>query len=295
MKHIRQRSPYEDSWAPSGNNYFRSAPAFGQSPRPDRTIRFDCFRAGPCHSGAASDDRSDVCLPLILSLTVSQETILAAGTSRELPRKGAGELDAQCGDRVGSVAFGVDWGFRGVGSEGASRSGWPGGSDKGGGNPAPLGNQESVGCDGQRGVMMESAPATAFVMPKPDRLFKFLIVPLNAPAAWLGRQVVTGPHQVVGWNVSLELVAAPAEHGRRSWSGLRSRPCGECRHEHLRGGRLVADRGVRPDGVVVPSPALDDDLGLAQRVKDLSVEQFVAQACIEAPDEPVLPGLPGAM
>ena len=33
--------------APSGNNYFRSAPAFGQSPRPDRTIRFHCSRTEP--------------------------------------------------------------------------------------------------------------------------------------------------------------------------------------------------------------------------------------------------------
>ncbi len=37
---MRAKGPY-------GNNYFSSAPAFGQSPRPGRTIRFDCFRAGP--------------------------------------------------------------------------------------------------------------------------------------------------------------------------------------------------------------------------------------------------------
>src|SRR5438552_9349966 len=79
------------------------------------------------------------------------------------------------------------------------------------------------------------------------------------------------------------------EHGRRSWSGLRSRPCGERWHEHLRGRSPVADRGMRPDGVVVPSPTLDDDLGLAQHVEDLAVEQLVAQARIEALDEAVLP------
>ena len=70
---------------------------------------------------------------------------------------------------------------------------------------------------------------------------------------------------------------------------MRSRPCGERRHEHFRGGRLVADRGVRSDGIVVASPALDDDLGLSQRVEDLAVEQFVAQAGIKALDEAVLP------
>jgi hypothetical protein len=44
-----------------------------------------------------------------------------------------------------------------------------------------------------------------------------------------------------------------------------------------------------PDRVVVPPPALDDDLGLAQRVEDLAVEELVAQARIEAFNEPVLP------
>jgi hypothetical protein len=35
--------------------------------------------------------------------------------------------------------------------------------------------------------------------------------------------------------------------------------------------------------------ATDDDLGLAQNVEDLAVEQFVAQASIEAPDVTVFP------
>src|ERR1051325_912354 len=79
------------------------------------------------------------------------------------------------------------------------------------------------------------------------------------------------------------------EHGRRSWSGLRSRPCGQCWHKHLRGGSPVADRGMRAHGIVVTAPALDDDLGFAQRVEDLAVEQLVAQTRVEAFDEAVLP------
>src|SRR5271163_2242405 len=79
------------------------------------------------------------------------------------------------------------------------------------------------------------------------------------------------------------------EHGRRSWSGLCSRPCGEGWYEHLGSWSPVADRGMRANSVVVPTPALDDDLGLAQRVEDLAVEEFVAQARIEALDEAVLP------
>src|ERR1041385_2765727 len=79
------------------------------------------------------------------------------------------------------------------------------------------------------------------------------------------------------------------EHGRRSWSGLRSRPCGQCWHKHLRGGSSVADRGMREYCIVVTAPAFDDDLGFAQRVEDLAVEQLVAQTRVEAFDEAVLP------
>jgi len=43
----------------------------------------------------------------------------------------------------------------------------------------------------------------------------------------------------------------------------------------------------------VPPPAFDDDLGFAQRVEDLAVEQLVAQAGVEALDEPILPRAAG--
>ena len=32
---------------------------------------------------------------------------------------------------------------------------------------------------------------------------------------------------------------------------------------------------MRPDGIVMPAPALDDDLRLAESVEDLAVEQLV--------------------
>jgi len=44
----------------------------------------------------------------------------------------------------------------------------------------------------------------------------------------------------------------------------------------------------------MPAPALDDDLRLAQRIEDLAVEKFVAQASIEALDEAVLPWAGGS-
>jgi len=40
----------------------------------------------------------------------------------------------------------------------------------------------------------------------------------------------------------------------------------------------------------VASPALDDDLGLAQSVENLAVEQLIAKAGVEALDVAVLPG-----
>src|SRR5262245_20791062 len=46
---------------------------------------------------------------------------------------------------------------------------------------------------------------------------------------------------------------------------------------------------VGPDRVVVASPTLDDDLGLAQSVENLAVEQLIAKAGIEALDVAVLP------
>src|SRR4030081_949792 len=46
---------------------------------------------------------------------------------------------------------------------------------------------------------------------------------------------------------------------------------------------------MRPHGVVVTTPAFNDDLRLPQRVEDLAIEQLVAQPGIKTLDEPVLP------
>src|SRR5438067_7223456 len=51
----------------------------------------------------------------------------------------------------------------------------------------------------------------------------------------------------------------------------------------------IADRGMRPQGLVVTTPAFDDDLRFPQRVEDLAIEQLVAQPGIETLDEPILP------
>jgi len=37
---------------------------------------------------------------------------------------------------------------------------------------------------------------------------------------------------------------------------------------------------MRSHGVVVPSPLLDHDLGLSQRVEDLAIERFIAELAV---------------
>lgn len=46
---------------------------------------------------------------------------------------------------------------------------------------------------------------------------------------------------------------------------------------------------MRADGVVVPPPLFDDDLGFSQRVEDLTVEQLVSELAVEAFIVAVLP------
>lgn len=46
---------------------------------------------------------------------------------------------------------------------------------------------------------------------------------------------------------------------------------------------------MRADGVVVPAPGLDQDLGLGQRVEDLAVQKLVTQRAVERFTVAVLP------
>src|SRR4028118_812715 len=80
-----------------------------------------------------------------------------------------------------------------------------------------------------------------------------------------------------------------ARAGPRCGRAGRGGPRGRRRHARLGCRRAVAERGVRADLVVVTPPALDHDLGLAQAVKDLAVEQLVAEPGVEALHVPVLP------
>lgn len=54
--------------------------------------------------------------------------------------------------------------------------------------------------------------------------------------------------------------------------------------------RPVAEGAVWSDGVVVAPPLLDEDLGFAQAVEDLALEQLVREPGVEAFAIAVLPG-----
>src|SRR5918998_2428722 len=84
---------------------------------------------------------------------------------------------------------------------------------------------------------------------------------------------------IEGWSLRY------GEPGRRSRLSQRSRPGGEGRHEHLRSGRFVAQRGMGPDRVVVAPPALDHNFGLLQGVEDLPIQQFVSEPTSVTPIE----------
>jgi hypothetical protein len=53
-----------------------------------------------------------------------------------------------------------------------------------GGKTVPLGYEEPISCNTQGGVMMESAPVTAFKMSQPQLLFQLLVIPLDNPAVF---------------------------------------------------------------------------------------------------------------
>src|SRR5665647_1723619 len=87
-----------------------------------------------------------------------------------------------------AIEFGMWRSGRSGGSSGSVTVGYGkfreqrGGTRSTGGNRLPLGDQESVGCDAQRGVVMEAAPPTPFKMSEPELLLELLIVPFDTPA-----------------------------------------------------------------------------------------------------------------
>lgn len=53
-----------------------------------------------------------------------------------------------------------------------------------GGKTVPLGYQEPISRDAQRGVMVEPTPVAAFKVSQPQLLFQLLVVPFDDPAVF---------------------------------------------------------------------------------------------------------------
>src|SRR6202051_4068217 len=84
---------------------------------------------------------------------------------------------------LGTCRWGLSGGAAGAVTTGNGRvCEHPGGTWSLGGNRLPLGDQESIGRDTQRAVMVETSPAAPFIVAEPDLLLEVLVVPLDAPA-----------------------------------------------------------------------------------------------------------------
>ena len=105
------------------------------------------------------------------------------------------------------------------------------------GEGAPLGDQESVGGDPERRVMMEAAPAASFVMPEAEFLFQVLVVALDPPAQF--DQIDKCPPGDLGGRVESQYLPAPS----RRWA-IRSAPFFGARRRPV----VIAVRGTDPHG-----------------------------------------------
>ena len=69
---------------------------------------------------------------------------------------------------------------------------------------------------------------------------------------------------------------------------MRSQPRGQGWYEDLWSRGLVAQGSVRRHGVVMSSPAFDDDLALGERIEDFTIQKFIAKPIVERLDEAIL-------
>jgi hypothetical protein len=53
-----------------------------------------------------------------------------------------------------------------------------------GGKTVPLGDQEPISGDAERGVVVETAPVATLIVPQSQLLFQLLIIPLDDPTVF---------------------------------------------------------------------------------------------------------------
>src|SRR3954470_23000786 len=98
---------------------------------------------------------------------------LRARATVSLRRMVAIEFGTCRSGRIGGTAGSITWGK-------ANRRELRCGPSRGG-NPHLFGDQEAIGCNAKRGVMVEAAPAAALEVPKPEFLLELLVIALDAP------------------------------------------------------------------------------------------------------------------
>jgi hypothetical protein len=135
-----------------------------------------------------------------ITIIISLLTRRASFTASQIPRRPLRIGAAQQGHRISVLAsatinlrrivaieFGTWHSVRKGGASGSVTVGngkffeQRGGTRSRGGNRLPLGDQESVGGDAQRGMVMEAAPAPAFEMPESNLSLEFLVIALYPP------------------------------------------------------------------------------------------------------------------
>ena len=96
----------------------------------------------------------------------------------------------------------------------------PGGTSSTGGNRLPLGDQEAVGRDAQRRMVMKATPSAALEMAQPNLLLELLIIALDAPAQFGDVDQAIEGYGV--WSVASQYLvgsASPFGHSISSHSG----------------------------------------------------------------------------
>ena len=104
-----------------------------------------------------------------------------------------------------------------------------------GGKTAPLGNQEAIRGDTERGVMVKSPPAPAFIVAQPQFLFEFFIVALDDPAMFGQLAPETSARSSAGKLDSQYFVGSDASFGHSIKS--HSSGCGSVRFSSRWAGR----------------------------------------------------------
>src|SRR3954471_7742029 len=120
-------------------------------------------------------------------------------------------------------------------------------------------SEEAVGCDAEAGMMMEAAPAAAFVVAETDLLLEFLVIPLDHPPCLgsMDKIAQRGARRQVGQPVLGGFLGAfgPLDQQPLLRPGLRTQGVA-VRRAHSQGGEARAELGLAALAPGHPAPSL---------------------------------------